>query len=514
MLGIPRSSGIILHPTSLPGRFGLGEIGPQAHHWLEWLAETKQRLWQMLPLGPTGYGNSPYQSLSSFAGNPLLISLDSLRNDGVLLPGDLAMMPAFSEDRVDFGPVIEVRSAFLKLAARRFITQTENSPLLGHAFNTFCDRESAWLDDWALFAALKQANEMRCWTDWPREIALREPEALAEAIVELESEIEEHKALQFLFFRQWQQLRGRAHELGISLIGDIPIFAAHDSADVWAAPHLFHLDENGHPKVVAGVPPDYFSATGQRWGNPLYNWEVHRADGFAWWKARLGAALRMVDVVRVDHFRGFAAYWEIPASEPTAVNGRWVEAPGHELFEALKAEFGGSVPVIAEDLGIITPDVDALREGQGFPGMKVLHFAFGGDKLTPDYVPENYPVDSVAYTCTHDNDTTMGLFYSGENADSTRTAEQIEIERKTILDYTGTDGTELNWDFIERVWESKADFALCPMQDVLGTYSDTRMNVPGKSGEFWTWRFKWEDVAPVAGQRLREATEHSGRAPA
>ena len=489
----------------------MGEIGPEAHRWLDWLSHTGQHLWQMLPLGPTGYGNSPYQSLSSFAGNPLLISFDSLRNDGVLLPADLAMMPGFSEDRVEFGPVIEVRTAFLKLAARRFITQTENSPLLSHAFEAFCDREAAWLDDWALFAALKQENGMRCWTEWPRDIALREPEALAEAIIGLDSEVAEHKALQFLFFRQWQQLRGRAHELGISLIGDIPIFAAHDSADVWAAPHLFHLDKNGNPTVVAGVPPDYFSATGQRWGNPLYNWDVHRTDGFAWWKARLRATLRMVDVVRVDHFRGFAAYWEIPASEPTAQNGRWVDAPGDELFEALKGEFGGNVPVIAEDLGIITPDVVKLRESHGFPGMRVMQFAFGGETLTADYVPENYPEDSVAYTGTHDNDTTMGLFNSGESADSTRTAEQIQAERKSILDYTGTDGNELNWDFIERVWLSKADFALCPLQDVLGLGSETRMNVPGKSGEFWTWRFKWEDMTPAIALKLRELTTKSGR---
>ncbi|MDB6119875.1 MAG: malQ [Verrucomicrobiaceae bacterium] len=511
MLGIPRSSGILLHPSSLPGRFGIGEIGPEAHRWLDWLATTKQRLWQMLPLGPTGYGNSPYQSLSSFAGNPLLISFEALRNDGVLLPGDLAMLPSFSDDRVEFGPAIEVRMAFLKLAARRFVTQTETSPLVGHAFEAFCEREASWLDDWAMFAALKQENNMSCWTDWPRDIALREQPAMNDAMVRLSEEIAEQKAMQFLFFRQWHRLHGRAQELGIHLIGDIPIFAAHDSADVWASPHLFHLDENGNPTVVAGVPPDYFSATGQRWGNPLYNWEAHRAEGFAWWKARLRASLQMVDVVRIDHFRAFAAYWEIPADEPTAVNGKWVDSPGAELFEALKAEFGGNVPIIAEDLGIITPDVTELRESQGFPGMRVMQFAFGGDTLAEEYVPENYPEDSVAYTGTHDNDTTMGLFYSVENEESTRTAEQIEAERKCILKYTGTDGSQLNWDFIEHVWASKADFAICPMQDILGTDSSTRMNVPGKSGEFWTWRFKWEAVAPDLAQRLRKVTEATGR---
>jgi 4-alpha-glucanotransferase len=512
MQNLPRSSGILLHPTSLPGRFGIGEIGPEAHRWLEELAKMGQRVWQMLPLGPTGYGNSPYQSLSSFAGNPLLISFDALQNDGVLHRQDVAMMPAFDASRVQFGPVIEVRMAFLKLAARRFLTQCDGSPLMRKAFDSFCEQEAAWLDDYAIFTALKEEQGFRAWTEWPREIALRQPASMEAARLRRAGEIEEYKALQFFFDRQWQSLRKKAKALGLVLVGDIPIFAAHDSADVWSSPHLFELNDAGEPIVVAGVPPDYFSETGQRWGNPLYRWGEHRAENFAWWKARLRKTLHCVDVVRIDHFRGFASYWEIPGNEPTAVNGRWVEAPGDELFEALKSEFGGEVPVIAEDLGIITPDVTALRERHGFPGMKVMQFAFGGDTLAQEYIPENYPEDCVAYTGTHDNDTTLGLFRSGPGGDTTRTQEQVDAERRSITNYTGTDGSELNWDFMERVMASKARLAIAPMQDVLGLGTEARMNVPGKLGEYWTWRFRWEDLTPEIEQRMLDLATQTGRA--
>ncbi len=299
--------------------------------------------------------------------------------------------------------------------------------------------------------------------------------------------------------------------MGIQLIGDIPIFTAHDSADVWARPDLFELDESGQAVVVAGVPPDYFSATGQRWGNPLYKWSAHHAENFSWWKSRLRKTLQMVDIVRIDHFRGFAAYWEIPAEEPTAVNGRWVEAPGDALFEALKSEMGDEVPVIAEDLGIITPDVTALRLRHGFPGMKVMQFAFGSDTLAEDYIPENYPDESVAYTGTHDNDTVLGLFHSGAGDDSTRSAEQIEAERRTILNYTHTDGDQLNWDFINAVWKSQSRMAIAPLQDLLGLGSESRMNTPGKMGDFWSWRFVWEQLTPEIEERIRAITEVHGR---
>ncbi len=511
MFSISRSSGILLHPTSLPGRFGIGEIGPEAHQWLECLHRMGQRLWQMLPLGPIGYGNSPYQSPSSFAGSPLLISFESLRDDGVLLPQDLAMMPAFPADKVDYPAAEEVRYAFLKLAAQRFLSQCEASPLLRRAFEVFCENEQDWLDDYALFMALKQKFNDQAWYEWPTELAMRHPEAIAQAIVECEAAVEETKVLQFFFHRQWQKLHAKARALGISLIGDVPIFTAHDSSDVWARPDLFELDEKGAPTVVAGVPPDYFSATGQRWGNPLYKWSAHEAENFGWWKARMRKTLEMVDVVRIDHFRGFAAYWEIPAHEPTAVNGRWVEAPGDPLFEAMKAELGDNMPVIAEDLGIITADVTALRERHGFPGMKVIQFAFGPDSLTDDYIPENYPDESVAYTGTHDNDTVMGLFRTGVSEDSTRTQEEIDAERRTILGYTHTDGNELNWDFIHRVWDSKARMAVAPLQDLLGLGSESRMNTPGKVGDYWGWRFTWDQITPEVEQRIRVITEKAGR---
>lgn len=510
MLSLPRSSGILLHPSSLPGRFGIGEIGPSVGLWLESLHRMGQKLWQILPLGPTGYGNSPYQSLSSYAGNPLLISLDALVMDGMVTPNDLSMMPEFSDDRVEFGPVIEVRMAILKMASRKFIEQCEASPLLGRAFEAFCEREREWLDDWAMFAALKAENDLKPWTEWPREIALRQEVAMAEVMSSLEAEIEEAKALQFLFHRQWNKVRLKAHELGISIIGDIPIFAAHDSADTWANQDLFYLDENGNPTVVAGVPPDYFSATGQRWGNPLYDWEKHQQTNFAWWKSRMKKTLAMVDVVRIDHFRAFAAYWEIPAAEETAVNGRWVECPGDALFNALREDMG-ELPIIAEDLGLITPDVIELRDRHGFPGMRVMQFAFGADSLAPEYVPENYPDNSVAYTGTHDNDTVLGLFNSGADEHTTRTEEMVEAERRTILNFTKTDGRELNWDYIVHVWKSQARLAICPLQDVLGLGSESRMNTPGKSGEFWSWRFTWFQLTSAVEERLRRVTAESGR---
>jgi 4-alpha-glucanotransferase len=512
MFAIPRSSGLLLHPTSLPGRYGIGEIGSEAHAWLDELARMGQKLWQMLPLGPTGYGASPYQSLSSFAGNPLLISFESLALDGMLTLEELARAPQFPDSRVEFSRVEAYRNEMLRLAAGRFLQQCERSTLIERAFEAFTEREASWLEDFALFMALKRLHGGCSWHEWPKELRQRDPGALDAARRGLSREISEIKALQFFFDRQWQKLHAHARELGIALIGDIPIFTAHDSADVWARPDLFELDADGCPTVVAGVPPDYFSVTGQRWGNPLYRWPAHEAEGFAWWQSRLRKTLEMVDVVRIDHFRGFAAYWEIPATEPTAVNGRWVEAPGDALFAALKQGLGGELPVIAEDLGIITPDVTALRERHGFPGMKVMQFAFGADSLAQEYVPENYPEDCVAYTGTHDNDTVLGLFRSGEGEATTRSAEQIEAERRTILAYTGTDGSELNWDFIGAVWRSQARLAIAPLQDVLGLGSEARMNTPGQMGEhFWSWRFTWDQLTPERSERLHSLTVEAGR---
>jgi 4-alpha-glucanotransferase len=511
MIAAHRSAGVLLHPTSLPGRWGIGEIGPEAVRWLDELHAAGQTLWQILPHGPTGYGNSPYQSLSSFAGNPLWISIDGLTMDGLLGPRELELRPAFPEDKVNFDAVSEVKSALLFQACENFRHQMDQSPGIRAAFEGFCQDESAWLDDYALFLALKQEQGGRAWTEWPSLLRDRVPHAMAEAFAALEEEIENAKMIQFFFFRQWTKLRKHAESLGIQIIGDIPIFVAHDSADVWSHRDLFYLDETGNPTVVAGVPPDYFSATGQRWGNPLYRWDRHRETKWAWWIERMGKILSLFDIVRIDHFRGFAQYWEIPAEEETAVNGRWVDSPGKELFDAMARAFP-FLPVIAEDLGIITPDVEALRDGLGFPGMRVLHFAFGVDTLAEQYLPENYPENSVAYTGTHDNDTTLGLFRSEAGEGTTRTPEQVEAERRTILGYTKTDGSELNWDFIRLICASQSLLAIYPLQDILGLDSEARMNQPGLMNQKnWTWRFRWDQWTNHRKQKLLDIARETHR---
>ncbi len=511
MIQVPRSSGVLLHLTSLPSGYGIGDIGPEAHRWLATLQRCGQRAWQILPLGPTGYGNSPYQSTSSFAGNPLLISPAALVGDGFLSEEELSVYPGFSSDRIDFGPLIEVKTALLELVCQNFRLRCRQSPFLREAYEAFCRREAAWLDDFSLFTVLKKHHQQLPWTSWPQPLRDRRPEAMAEVMAGLVDEIEDARILQFLFFRQWERLRSRARELDIKLIGDIPIFVAHDSADCWARRDLFFLDPSGQPTVVAGVPPDYFSETGQRWGNPLYRWDRLQQENHGWWLARLRHILAMVDIVRIDHFRGFAGYWEIPAEDDHAMNGRWVDGPGGRFFEALQQEFG-DIPIIAEDLGLITEDVHQLRDQFGLPGMRVLQFAFGADSLAEEYIPENYPENCVAYTGTHDNDTTMGLFQSQAGGDSTRTQEQIDQERRTILNYTCTDGSELNWDYIRAIARSEARLAIWPLQDVLGLGSDSRMNQPGViSDRNWTWRFTWDQLSTDLEQRLLVVTRESGR---
>ena len=505
-----RHSGILLHPTSLPGSFGIGEIGPDAHRWLDELAAMGQSLWQILPLGPTSYGDSPYQCLSTFAGNPLLISFDDLKAEGLLTGGDLAAFPPHDPHRIDFGAIIPARYAILGVACDTFRNQSAHDRKLADTFAAFCEKESAWLDDFAHYLAIKKDNAGQPWFEWPRSIASREPKALAKALAGLTTEVENAKIIQFLFFRQWDKLRSRAKDLGIQIIGDIPIFVAHDSADVWVRPDLFRLDPDGRPPVIAGVPPDYFNADGQRWGNPLYNWDAHAREGYAWWISRLQKTLECVDQVRIDHFRGFAGYWEVPASDDTAINGSWKPGPGAALFKAIHSKLG-DLPIIAEDLGEITPDVFELRDQFHLPGMRVLQFAFGTDSLADIYVPENYPVNSVAYTGTHDNDTTVGYFRSEAGEGSTRTAEQIASERRVVLDYLGTDGSEIHWDFISKVWKSDASTAICPLQDVLGLDTSARMNMPGVSGGNWAWRFTWDQIKPETRGRLRQLTAEAGR---
>ena len=502
-----RSAGILLHPTSLPGRFGIGEIGTEAHNWLERLAQMGQRHWQVLPLGPTGFGDSPYQTLSTFAGNPLLISFDALLAEGLVDANSLDALPPLPADHVAFGDVIGTRLGVLHGAAAAFPHRA--SPMLQEGLTQFIDENGWWLDDYGLFVSLKGRFDGRAWTDWPADIAGREPGVLAAARQDLAEGIAHARIGQFLFHSQWLRLRDQAAALGISIIGDLPIFVAHDSADVWCRPELFALDATGRPTVVAGVPPDYFSQTGQRWGNPLYRWDVHEAEGYAWWIARLRHTFTLVDVLRIDHFRGFAAYWEIPASEPTAEHGRWVPGPGRHLFDAAAAAFGPK-PIIAEDLGVITPDVEELRDTLGFPGMRILQFAFSSEQTETDR-PERYPMNSVVYTGTHDNDTTVGWYHSEPGKDSTRTATEIAAEQHRVRTFLGCDGAEINWDLIDLALHTPANTVIVPLQDVLGLGSEARMNVPGRPWGNWQWRFGQKQLHPEAEERLENLTHNANR---
>jgi 4-alpha-glucanotransferase len=503
----PRRSGLLLHPTSLPGRYGIGEIGVAARRWVDLLVEMGQKLWQVLPLGPTGYGDSPYQSLSTFAGHDALICFETLLAEGLLKPADLQGFPEFPAEAVDYGPVLSARRGVLDRVAAGFARRASSA--LKAEYRAFRTHQAHWLEDMALYAAIKEAHHLRPWTEWPRDLALREPEALARARRDLARAVEAAQVRQFLFFRQWAALRAYANARGVRLVGDIPIFVAHDSADVWANRALYHLDPDGHPTVIAGVPPDYFSATGQRWGNPLYRWEAHAEEGYAWWISRLRSVLEGVDLVRIDHFRGFESYWEIPAQEPTAIHGRWVKGPADALFHALRAALG-DLPIIAEDLGLITPEVEALRDRLGLPGMRVLHFAFGDPNPPPGYRPDDYPRDCVVYTGTHDNDTTAGWFHSPADP-ATRPAEAWDRERRAVLALTGTDGSQIHWDLIALAFKSAAHTAIVPLQDVLGLGSEARMNVPGREAGNWRWRFRWEQLTPVLRERLRATTAWADR---
>ncbi|MBD0370118.1 MAG: 4-alpha-glucanotransferase [Pyrinomonadaceae bacterium] len=504
----PRSSGILLHPTSLPGRYGIGELGLEAYSFVDALQQARQTLWQVLPLGPTGYGDSPYQSFSAFAGNTLLISLDLLVKEGLLTGEELEGAPAFAEDRVDFGGVIEFKNAQLERAYRCF--KQSGSEHLRRAFEVFQSYAAAWLDDYGLFRAIKNHQDGKVWSEWDKELALRDNAAMKSAREELADEIEAQEFYQFLFFRQWAALKKYANQKGVSIVGDIPIFVSYDSADVWTHPQLFKLDKHGKPVVVAGVPPDYFSATGQLWGNPIYDWERMRQDGFSWWTERVSASFELMDILRIDHFRGFAAAWEIPAGHETAEHGKWVKVPGRELFSTLRKELGGNLPIIAENLGLITPDVESLRREFGFPGMRILQFGFSSDAENK-FLPHNYEHEDVAYTGTHDNDTTVGWFNAEEGAGSTRTAAQIEKERAYSLKYLATDGREIHWDFIRAVFASVADIAIIPLQDVLGLGTEARMNLPASTSGNWDWRFRKGDLKSSMLARLAELSETYGR---
>ncbi len=496
----PRASGVLLHPTSLPDSPGIGDLGPAAYRFVDFLAAAGQRYWQVLPLGPTGYGDSPYQCFSAFAGNPLLVSPDRLAEEELLASEHLADIPAFDPRRVDFGRVIPWKRALLRASFDHF--QRGAAPQLRDEFDRFCREEAGWLEDFALFMALKDEHGGAPWWEWDRPLRMRQPEAIREAVGRLADAMSFYRYQQWLFSRQWRALKAYANERGVRIIGDIPIFVAHDSADAWANPHLFHFDEEAHPTVVAGVPPDYFSATGQLWGNPLYRWDVMREDGYAWWIERFRAIFRLVDVARVDHFRGFEAYWEVPAGEDTAVNGRWVKGPGADFFETVLAALG-ELPIIAEDLGFITPEVTALRDRFDFPGMKVLQFAFGTDGFDP-YLPHNYPRNCVVYTGTHDNDTTVGWFRRSSTPE----------ERDLALRYLRSDGSDIAWDMMHLAWTSVADTAVAPMQDLLRLDSDARMNLPGSFGGNWQWRCPPGALTDELTAALRDMTDICGRNPA
>lgn len=493
-----RSSGILLHPSSLPGAYGAGDFGPEAYNFVDWLASAGQSVWQVLPLGPIGMGNSAYMSRSAFAGNPLMIDLGELADRGWLDADDLRPDPAFQDGRVDFPLQFAFRIPRLRLAARRF--QLDATQDQRQDFEAFCEAERAWLPDYALFMALDAAYPGKKWNEWPAALAQRDLTALREAKLAHADEVAFGQFCQWVFARQWFRLKGHANARGIRIVGDVPIFVSYHSADVWAQQSLFELDEHGLRTVVAGVPPDCFSADGQRWGNPLYRWSAHRANGYRWWVARMARALVLADVVRIDHFRGFAAHWEIPASEPSAIHGRWVPGPGKGLFQVLHERIPG-LPVIAEDLGLITPDVEELRDSFGLPGMRVLQFAFAEDANHP-FLPHNYEPNTVAYTGTHDNDTSIGWWHGASPR-----------ERSFAQHYLGTDGNAIQWSLMRALSVSTARLVVYPMQDVLGLDGRGRMNVPGVPTGNWEWRFAWSEVQPWHSRTLREMGAVHGRCP-
>lgn len=494
-----RTSGVLLHLTSLPGARGCGDLGAQAYRFVDWLAAAGQRLWQILPFSPVGPGNSPYHSASTFAGNPLLLDLEELERCGWLAPRP---DPGFESARCDFERVAPYRMDCLREAWQGFVHQAQ--PADWAEFTEFRAQQAHWLEGYALFTAL-EARHGKPWTRWPAALAQGEPVALAAAAGSLADELGFSSFIQWRFFVQWQRLRDYAHARGVLVVGDAPIFVAHHSADVWLNAELYWLDAQGEPTVVAGVPPDHFSATGQRWGNPLYRWDAMAADGFAWWQARLAHLLALVDVVRLDHFRGFESYWEIPAAEPTAVAGRWRAGPGQVLFDSLapaqdRQGAGDPLPIIAEDLGIITPAVTALRQACGFPGMRVLQFAFGDTPANP-YLPHNYEAQTVAYTGTHDNDTSLGWWQAASVG-----------ERHAARCYLGPlADTEIHWAMMQSLSQSLANMVLFPLQDVLGLDGAHRMNTPGVAQGCWEWRFDWGQVPEAAARRLAELTHAHGR---
>ncbi len=492
-----RAAGILLHPTSLPGRFGIGDLGPECDAFLDWAVSAGQTVWQVLPLGPTGFGNSPYGTLSAFAGNPMLLSPELLVADGLLPGSALADVPGFPEHHVDFERAVAWKEGLLREAWRRF--RTDGPSELRVELQGFGEAptQAYWLPDWALFMALKRSYGGAAFREWPEELRRRRPEALARAERELADEVSWEVFLQFLFFRQWDRVKRAVHSRGMRILGDIPIYVSPDSADVWAHPEIFELDDEGDPVRVAGVPPDYFSETGQLWGNPLFRWDVLESDGFRWWVERVRANLRLTDLLRLDHFRGFAGYWAVPAGEETAMGGAWVTGPGRGLFDVLRAELG-ELDLVAEDLGEITPDVTKLVADLDLPGMKILQFAWDGDDQ--DYQPHNHVPNGVVYTGTHDNDTTRGWWEKADDA-----------TRHRVRAYLGGDGTDPIGILVRAAYGSVARLAILPVQDVFGLGSDSRMNTPGKGADNWGYRARKWDFDGSRAAWLRELATLTGR---
>jgi len=480
-----RSSGIILHPTSLPGKYGIGDLGRGAYKFVDILAEAGQGLWQVLPLGHTGYGDSPYQCFSAFAGNPFLINLEGFKD----VPEPPEPEEKFDDHRVEYGRVINYKYAVLRNAFKDF--KKFNDP--------FFKKNASWLDGYSLYMALKDHFGGKDWGQWDSDIKLREPGAVASYSKKLEAEVNFYKFLQYEFFKQWGKLKTYANSKGIKIIGDIPIFVSFDSSDAWANPDLFYFDSDLKPIKVAGVPPDYFSQTGQLWGNPLYNWKALKKTGYKWWVERIRTTRELFDIIRIDHFMGFESYWAIPYGSTTAVDGIWEKGPGKAVFEAINKSLG-KVPFVAEDLGLITPAVKRLRNSLGFPGMKILQFAFESLNEEDDYLPHRYKPDCVVYTGTHDNDTTAGWYE--------RSSEQVKEFTKK---YLNSDGKDIVWDIIKAAWTSKAVMALVPLQDILSLNSDARMNTPSVASGNWQWRFTFEQLTPEIKSRLKDLTKKCGR---
>ncbi len=497
---IQRSAGVLLHPTSLPTKYGIGDLGHDAYKFLDFMENAGQTLWQVFPLGPTGYGDSPYQCFSAFAGNPLLVSPDLLKEDDLLSDDDLNNVGEFDPHNIDYGNVINWKKDLLRKAYDNF---ENNSTVQKDEFNTFCDNNKEWLDDFALFMSCKDHFGGKVWAEWDDEIAFRKEDAVERWTEKLKNDVEYHKFVQYIFNKQWKSVERYAHSKGIKIIGDLPIFIAYDSSDLWANREQFTVNAEGKLDTVAGVPPDYFSETGQLWGNPLYKWDVMEKDNFKWWTQRFSKMFELVDIVRVDHFRGFEAYYSIPGDADTAMHGEWIKAPGEKLFNTIREKLGG-LPIIAEDLGIITKKVEELRDQFEFPGIKILQFAFG-EGQEEKFLPHNHPRNCVVHTGSHDNDTTRGFFEKEKENGS-----GIYEWAQEYLNYYGEDMT---FACIKAAYASVANIVVIPMQDMLNLGTEARMNFPGKLGGNWTWRFTWDQITDELVQSYKRMTEMYERPP-